>query len=180
MVNKVILIGDDNAYMVKMYVDGMSIPEIHENTGIPLSTIRFRLLKSGVLRSRADGVRMSETRGRNPHSGNKKPRSDETKEKIRKIRLELGDANSIGVTHKKSGYVVFTRGPFKGRMVHDVIMEKHLKRKLENFEEVHHKDGIKSNNHIRNLQILTRSQHAALHAKQNNHKRTRNNKGQYA
>ena len=38
-----------------MYLAGDSIPAIHEKTNIPLSTLRFRFKKAGILRSRADG-----------------------------------------------------------------------------------------------------------------------------
>jgi len=38
-----------------------------------------------------------------------------------------------------------------------------LGRKLEPGEIVHHKDGNKHNNNIRNLQIMTRAEHMKVH-----------------
>lgn len=46
---------------------------------------------------------------------------------------------------------------------HRYIMEQYLGRKLERWEVVHHKDGDKSNNSIKNLEVLSLSKHSKLH-----------------
>jgi hypothetical protein len=46
---------------------------------------------------------------------------------------------------------------------HRYIMEKHLKRRLNKNEVVEHKDGNKKNNKLRNLKIMTRSEHTKMH-----------------
>lgn len=46
---------------------------------------------------------------------------------------------------------------------HRWIMEQVLGRKLRFNEVVHHKDGDKSNNNLDNLEILSRSEHSAMH-----------------
>lgn len=173
MINKVSV--DDE---FELYKSGMSIPEVHERTGIPLSTLRFRFKKKGILRSRVDGVRLSEERGRNPHKGNRNPRSDETKEKIRAAKLKAGGESAVGFRYRRNGYVEFTRGAHKGRMAHQVVMEKYLGRKLNKGEEVHHIDGNRSNNHISNLQVMSKSEHASMHSKRR--AESRNEKGQFA
>lgn len=55
----------------------------------------------------------------------------------------------------KNGYV----------LLHRVVLENHLGRLLDKSEVVHHKDGNKLNNSVDNLEVLTQSEHAKIHAK---------------
>lgn len=48
---------------------------------------------------------------------------------------------------------------------HRVIMEKHLNRKLDTNEVVHHLNGNHKDNRIENLVVMSRSEHGKLHAK---------------
>ena len=161
----------------ELYLDGMSIPEIHEKTGTPLSTLRFRFKKLGILRSRADAVRNSVKRGRHysPTKGTKRHLTQEWKDNISKSKTGKGKGYSI----KPNGYVEITMGKHKGRGQHRVVMEQELGRKLYSDEVVHHIDHDRSNNDISNLQLMSRQEHARLHALENNNRRDRNNKGEY-
>ena len=49
---------------------------------------------------------------------------------------------------------------------HDVIMENIIRRNLNDNEVVHHINGIKDDNRLENLQLMTRSQHMTYHDKQ--------------
>lgn len=72
---------------------------------------------------------------------------------------------SQGWTDKR-GYrwlYVDENGKRRARREHRVIMERHLGRKLEPWEIVHHKDENPSNNSLDNLQIVEFGQHTTEH-----------------
>lgn len=58
---------------------------------------------------------------------------------------------------------------------HQLVMEKHIGRYLEDGEVVHHKDLCKTNNSIENLQLMTNSEHTRLHGVMGTTRRNRKN-----
>lgn len=62
--------------------------------------------------------------------------------------------------------------------VHRVVMEKHLGRKLTSKEVAHHKDGNTENNDIKNLELMSLSEHSAMHMKGSRPKKDNQRRGQ--
>lgn len=77
-----------------------------------------------------------------------------------------------GYSIKGSGYTLIYKkehpySDLKGYVpLHRLIVEEHIGRYLTKGEVVHHKDKDKTNNNIYNLEILTGSQHAMIHSKE--------------
>lgn len=64
---------------------------------------------------------------------------------------------------ERNGYVSKSKkGKYRHRHEHRIIMEKYLGRELTYNEIVHHKNGIKNDNRLENLELMSRSQHTKI------------------
>lgn len=161
----------------ELYASGMSISEVSAETGVALSTIRFRLKSAGLLRSRADGVKIAAKKGR-LGSGNRGKKRVFTEQWRKNISIAR-KGNGVGVSKKPNGYMEITMGENKGMGQHRVVMEAHLGRPLLTDEVVHHIDKDRSNNALENLELMSRSEHARHHAVEANETRKRDALGRY-
>jgi hypothetical protein len=64
-----------------------------------------------------------------------------------------------GKSKSKEGYVLVYSGKEKYEREHRILMEKKLGRKLEKWEQVHHKNGMRDDNRLSNLEIVVASRH---------------------
>lgn len=151
--------------LISDYKSGMSLPTVADRYGVSASAARYHVKKAGVLRSRADAVRLAASQGRIGAGLRGKTRSfsAEHRASISTHRKAWGEANATGLSVKPNGYVEYTRGQHKGRAVHVVAMEQRIGRRLNLDEVVHHIDGDRSNNDANNLALMTRSAHTRLH-----------------
>jgi hypothetical protein len=97
-----------------------------------------------------------------------------TGRKYREVGLKIRGENNPnwrgGRVINSEGYIFIrseghSRARRKGQYVpeHVVVMERHLGRFLTNDEVVHHINGIKTDNRIENLELMTWSSHGSHH-----------------
>ena len=160
---------------------GLTVREVAAAFGIPVSTVRHRLLRAGVLRTQACAAKLAASKGRKGDhlKGKTRAVTDETRQRMSDARQRWSVANAKGLSIKPSGYVEITTGPNKGRPHHRVVVEQMLGRPLGRDEHVHHIDGDRTNNDPSNLVVMGASEHARHHAHINHVRRQRDANGRF-
>lgn len=173
--------GIDSTVLAEWHLcDGMTYKQIAERLKCSVGTVSNLFADIGLLRmvttkgswKQSDRVKqiISKT-----HKGKK--RSKSTRNKISqkaKERYESGFHSWLwkgGVKHRKDGYVAIWMPQHPCAtdagyvMEHRLVMEKHIGRYLTKEEVVHHKNGIRNDNRIENLELFTNSgEHQRYHA----------------
>lgn len=90
-----------------------------------------------------------------------------TKEFIEKFRKSV---TKTGKSKNANGYITINvcENYPNGILEHRKIVQDHIGRELSSNEIVHHINGIRDDNRIENLQIMTPSEHTKLHNKDKN------------
>ena len=131
-------IGDkEKEHICQEYKAGKTILEIYRESGRSRGTVRKILKESDIER---------------------RPRSYYRGEKHTAWRGGRFIAKNTGyVWIAKPGY---SRSGRKGYvMEHRYVMEQYLGRPLKTYEQIHHKNGIKTDNRIENLEVVMRDNH---------------------
>lgn len=79
------------------------------------------------------------------------------------IRGKLCPNYKGGRFKRSDGYIAVYVGDSTYRLEHTLIMENHIGRRITRNENVHHINGIRDDNRIENLQLLTIADHAKEH-----------------
>lgn len=85
--------------------------------------------------------------------------TEETKEKIRQGKLGSKNPNwKGGRYHTANGYIYVSSASGGNKIFeHRLVMERHLGRRLQEWETVHHKNGVRDDNRIENLELWARA-----------------------
>ncbi len=67
----------------------------------------------------------------------------------------------------KNWYVYISKN-WKRHILHRFVYEEYIWRKLLDTEHIHHKNWIKTDNRLENLELLSRTEHLSFHSKENN------------
>lgn len=159
---------------------GYSLRMISKEYGLERTSLSKALKDCGVyVPSRSEAAKNTWKNHTHPHKGKKGQASymygrHPTPEAVARQKAAVSGPNNYhwsGGRKKHSGGYVLVYAPdhpHRDRngfvLEHRIVMENALGRILDESEIVHHKNLIKNDNRIENLQVMKRDEHARLHA----------------
>lgn len=175
----------EKEFLIQEYIN-MEKPmwQIAKENHIAIGTV-FNYIKKYNIESRKHLTNQAKSKISKAHKGKPSPKkgiklSEKTKQKMsiamtgkfrtptefggHKKQRKDGYISVFVPTHKhasKDGYV----------MEHILVMEKYLGRLLKEDEIVHHKNKIRNDNRVENLEVMTFKEHARLHMLERHNKR---------
>lgn len=157
-------------------VEKLNMKQISQRTGLAVGTV-FNYMKKYGIQSRigmteAGRKRISESNRGRPSPTKGKHLSEETKRKIsEKQKGKYRKPTEFGGHRKKRSdgyvYVYVPDHPYASKdgyvMEHILVMERAIGRYVTREEAVHHKNKIRDDNSLENLELMTFKAHAGLH-----------------
>lgn len=169
----------DIVELKRLYLDEkLSTTDIAKKLKCSVSKVRYWLKKENCLRDRKTAHKLAVPKMGKHLLGKKREFTKKHKNNMKQSSVNRAEKMAKGFRVNTNGYIEFTRGKLKSKMLHIHIMECLKNRPLKHNEVVHHKDGNKLNNSVCNLELMSRAKHASIHGVENYKKRDINNKGQ--
>lgn len=183
MANRVFKWADLDAYVKAAYCDEQkTMRQIAEEIGCSPVTVLNRLKTLGVETRRRGYVNTPESVVEHCRALGRSKRGQTIPEEVRKKISESKKTHKMGAKKiRKDGYISiyypdYPSSTKEGRVLeHVYVMEQAIGRRLRKDESIHHVNKIRTDNRIENLMLMTKSEHARLHALERAEMKRRNN-----